>query len=107
MTTRTISKKSYIRVDRGESRVATPLLTAALILSGVALILVFFFLTGTYEEAREQFVEKLKKEKQIVELNKALKMELFAITQKGYLEFAAQERLGMKRPKEEEVVVLK
>jgi hypothetical protein len=36
-----------------------------------------------------------------------LKTELLAITQKGYVEFAAGERLGMKKPKEEEVFVLK
>ncbi len=74
---------------------------------GLAFILVFFFLSTSYEEAREEFMERLKKEKQIVEMNKALKMELLAITQKGYLEFAAQERLGLKRPKDEEVVVLR
>ncbi len=80
---------------------------AIIIMCGLALVIVFFFFTGSYEEAREEFMERLKREKQIVEMNKALKMELFAITQKGYLEFAAQERLGLKRPKDEEVVVLR
>lgn len=107
MTTRTLSKRAYIKVERGETRVMSRLSAAMIIMCALALILVFFFLSSSYEEAREEFMERLKKEKQIVELNKALKMELFAITQKGYLEFAAQERLGLKRPKDEEVVVLR
>lgn len=107
MSTRTMSKRAYIKVERTEPRNFSPLVAIIAILSGLALILLFFFLNGAYEEAREKFMERLKKEKQIVEMNKALKMELFAITQKGYLEFAAQERLGLKRAKEEEVVVLR
>jgi hypothetical protein len=49
----------------------------------------------------------LTQEKSVTETNKNLKMELLAITQKGYVEFAAGERLGLKRPKEEEVLVLR
>lgn len=107
MTTRAISKRAHIRVERAETRGISAPLAIVFIIFSIVLVVGFFFLTGAYEEAREQFMEGLKKEKRIVETNKSLKMELFAITQKGYLEFAAQERLGLKRAKDEEVVVLR
>jgi hypothetical protein len=49
----------------------------------------------------------LSEEKKVADVNRSLKMELLAITQKGYVEFAVEERLGLKRPKEEEVLVLR
>ena len=64
-------------------------------------------MTGIYEEARGRFIESLKKENELVEINKALRMELEAVTQKGYMEFASRERLGLKQPDDKEVVVLR
>jgi cell division protein FtsL len=49
----------------------------------------------------------LSQEKKASELNRHLKMELLAVTQKSYVEFVAEERLGLKKPKEEEVLVLR
>ena len=43
-------------------------------------------MTGIYEKTKGRFIESLKKEKELVEANKALKMELAAVTQKGYME---------------------
>jgi len=40
-------------------------------------------------------------------LNRHLKMEILAVTRKSYMEFVAEERLGLKKPKEEEVLVLR
>jgi len=100
---------TYIKVDHrryGQSRVSLPAVIAATV-SCIVLALLFFFLASACEEARGQFIEGLKKEKEIVEMNKALKMELAAVTQKGYVEFAAQERLGLKQPDDKEVVVLR
>lgn len=109
MITRVTGRSAYIRVDRrryGHARVSTPVVVAAT-LSCIVLAMVFFFLASACEDARGQFMEGLRKQKEIVETNNALKMELAAVTQKGYVEFAAQERLGLKRPDDKEVVVLR
>ncbi|MGD0229427.1 MAG: hypothetical protein ABSC19_03585 [Syntrophorhabdales bacterium] len=109
MITKAMSRSAYIRVERiryRRSRVS-PLVVVATAISCIVVALAFFLLTSAYEEARGQFMERLRKEKEIVEINEALKMELAAVTQKGYVEFAAQERLGLKRPNDGEVVVLK
>jgi hypothetical protein len=66
-----------------------------------------FFIKEAYDETKGKFLERLSEEKRVTEINKNLKMELLAITQKGYVEFAAGERLGLKKPKEEEVFVLR
>lgn len=76
-------------------------------LAAVALFVISSILKNACEQTRDEFIEKLKNGKKIVEANKALKMELLAITQKGYVEFAAEERLGLKKPTDEEVVILK
>jgi uncharacterized Fe-S cluster-containing radical SAM superfamily protein len=109
MITKVAGRSTYIRVERRRyrhSRVSPPVVTAAVV-SCIILAMLFSFMARTSEEARGQFMETLKKEKEIVEINKALKMELAAVTQKGYVEFAAQERLGLKRPNDKEVVVLR
>jgi hypothetical protein len=108
ITTRMMARTSPLRVTYvRETRTSSRLLVVATVAVCLVLMLVFSFLSAAHQEAREQFVEKLKAEKQIVEMNKGLKMELAAITQKGYLEFAAKQRLGLKRPTDEEVVVLR
>jgi hypothetical protein len=108
MITKTMARATSMRVTYGaEQKIFSRLSVVAVIAACLALILVFSFLTGAHEDARGDLVEKLKKEKEVVEMNKTLKTELAAITQKGYLEFAAQERLGLKRPTDEEVVVLR
>jgi cell division protein FtsL len=86
------------------SRLAISMILLAL----VALALISFsFVFSAHEDARGRYIERLRKEKQIVETNKTLRTELAAVMQKGYIEFAAQERLGLKRPDEKEVVVVR
>ncbi len=114
MINRIASANAYrskcIRIDRRGAR-RSPSISISILVAAAACCLVmalfFFFLAGACEEARGRFMEGLKKEKEIVEMNKALKMELAAVTQKGYVEFAAQERLGLKQPNDGEVVVLR
>ncbi len=96
-----------IRVETQEKSIFSAFSIIAAALCCLAMMLVFFFLTASYRDAREQFVERLEREKQAMETNKALKTELVAITQKGYMEFAAKERLGLKRADDQEVVVLR
>jgi hypothetical protein len=60
-----------------------------------------------YDNLREELIESLKREREIAEVNNKLKMELSVITRARYIELKANERLGLKKPKEEEVLVLR
>lgn len=109
MITRTLDKAAYIHVTRVSSRPPMSRFTISMILAALAALALisFSFVFSAHEDARSRYIERLRREKQIVETNKTLKMELAAVTQKGYVEFAAQERLGLKRPDEQEVVVVR
>ncbi|MGD0659036.1 MAG: cell division protein FtsL [Syntrophorhabdales bacterium] len=109
MITRIMDRPAYIQVTRVSTRKPiSPFAAFMLLLLCTAVALVFFSFSFTAsEDAKARYIERLKKEKQIVETNKMLKTELAAVTQKGYVEFAAQERLGLKRPDEKEVVVVR
>jgi hypothetical protein len=108
MIARTMTRSTTIRVAYVKERKGASLFVAiSLVIACLAVIPVFSVLTGACEDAKADLIEKLKREKEVSELNKTLKIELVAITQKGYVEFAAQERLGLKRPNDAEVVVLR
>ena len=98
-----------IRVERGgnQDRVFSFVVAVAFSCALVALLVFSFVVKNAYDQTKQEFIEGLKKEQQVAEVNKVLKTELAAMTHKGYLEFAAHERLGLKRPKDEEVVVLR
>jgi len=66
-----------------------------------------FFMMGVHSRTREALIEILKKEKEVMETNNKLKTELAGITQARLLELKAKERLGLEKPKEEEVLVLR
>ena len=83
------------------------LLGLMVVISFAGCLLFSFFLKEAYVETKQTFLERLSEEKKVADVNRSLKMELLAITQKGYVEFAVEERLGLKRPKEEEVLVLR
>jgi hypothetical protein len=83
------------------------LLAFVVMLAFVICMFVSFFVREAYDDNKGKFLERLSEEKMVTETNQHLKMELLAITQKGYVEFAAGERLGLKKPKEEEVLVLR
>jgi hypothetical protein len=108
MITRAMARPASLRVAYiNEPKLFSRLTVLAAILACIGLMVMFAYIYSAQEDAKEQLLERLQKEKKIVEINKSLKMELAAITQKGYLEFAAKERLGLKRPTDEEVVVLR
>jgi cell division protein FtsL len=109
MIARTIDKAAYIHVTRVSAKRPLSRFTVSVMLVALAALalITFSFVFSAHEDARSQYIERLKREKQIVETNKALKTELAAVTQKGYVEFAAQERLGLKRPDDKEVVVVR
>lgn len=102
-------KQSYITVKRGkDERIKLPGRAIALVCFGfISLFAICSFLRNACEQTREEFIEKLKEGRKVSETNRALKTELLAITQKAYVEFAAEERLGLKKPTEEEVVIVK
>ena len=62
---------------------------------------------GVHKRTREALIETLKKEREVMETNNRLKTELAGITQTRLLELKAKERLGLTKPKEEEVLVLR
>jgi hypothetical protein len=109
MITRAIGRNAYIRIEKSryERSGVQPLYVFAAVAGCLVLVFTLFFVTGVYEEARGRFIESLKKQNELVEINKALRMELQAVTQKGYMEFASRKRLGLKQPDEKEVVVLR
>jgi len=85
----------------------SPWLAFVMVVFFVGFTLLSFFIKEAYDETKGRFMERLSEEKRVAEINNHLKTELLAITQKGYVEFSAGERLGLKKPKEEEVFVLK
>jgi hypothetical protein len=66
-----------------------------------------FFMMGVHNRTRQTLIETLQKEREVMETNNKLKSELAGITQARLLELKAKERLGLKKPKEEEVLVLR
>jgi len=109
MITRILDRPAYIQVTRVSMRkpVSPVVIFMLLFICAAAALVSFSFVHTATEDAKAQYIESLKKEKQIVETNKKLKTELAAVTQKGYMEFAAQERLGLKKADEKEVVVVR
>lgn len=89
----------------GESRVCPSAVLVIFCL--VFFAVVAYFLKFSYEGLREEYALRLTEEKSIVETNKKLATELKALTETRYLEFKARERLGLKKPKEEEVLVVR
>ncbi|MBA4389677.1 MAG: hypothetical protein C0399_01905 [Syntrophus sp. (in: bacteria)] len=82
---------------------------SALLIIGILVVFAFigFFIMSTHNQLREDLIETLKKDKEVMETNSRLKTELAGITQARFMELKAKERLGLKKPKEEEVLVLR
>ncbi len=68
---------------------------------------VSFMLVNAHNRAREDLIETLTLEKDLMETHNKLKLDLTSITQTRLLELKAKERLGLTKPKDEEVLVLK
>jgi hypothetical protein len=73
----------------------------------IGCIFVLFLVKGADNQLRDELVDRLMRGRETIEANNNLKMELSVITRARYLEFKAKERLGLKKPKEEEVLVLR
>jgi hypothetical protein len=99
-------EKVYVSVKREvQQRSIKPLLLV--VVASVLFIIFALFMRGEYDNLREELIESLKGEREVAEVNNKLKMELSVITRARYIELKANERLGLKKPKEEEVLVLR
>jgi hypothetical protein len=65
------------------------------------------FMRGEYNGLRDEYINQLRREREMTDANNRLKMELTVITRGRYIELKANERLGLKKPREEEVLVLR
>lgn len=92
-------QSSSMYVYRGRSVILYLLCIGLLVVS-------FFVLRSITAELREELIFQLSREREVLRINQNLKVELSGITKKRYLELKAQE-LGLKKPREEEVVVLR
>ena len=82
---------------------------STLLVIGILVVFAFmgFFMMSAHNRLREDLIETLRKDKEVMETNNKLKTELAGITQARLMELKAKERLGLKKPKEEEVLVLR
>lgn len=93
-----------VKRDTGQRRCHTVLIVvlATLIFAAGTLLT-----RAAYHDLREELLERLRKEREAAETNSRLKLELSAITRARFVELKAKEKLGLKKPKEEEVLVLR
>ena len=73
----------------------------------IVFVFVSLFIRSSFNATREELIERLGKEREVAQVNEKLKVELAGITRGRYIELKAKERLGLKKPKEEEVLVLR
>jgi hypothetical protein len=81
--------------------------TLIVVLAFLVFVIGSFIMRSSFNGQREAMIEKLRKEREVVQANEKLKVELSGITRGRYIELKAKERLGLKKPKEEEVLVLR
>lgn len=96
-----------ISKNKKNRKESVPWSVLLLVLVAGVFILLSFFMMGAHDRLRTDLIDVLRKERQVLETNNTLKLELSALTQTRLLELKAKERLGLKKPAEEEVLVLK
>jgi cell division protein FtsL len=94
-----VSLKRDTRYHRG---VHTTLIVVLSLMVCVILSLVMRF---SFDQRREELIESLRLERAVSARHESLRVELAGITRARAIELTARERLGLKRPKEEEVLV--
>ncbi len=99
-------EKVYVSVKKNTRQRSAKHFLLIILLSAL-FITVSLYMRGEYNGLREELIESLKKERGITDVNNKLKMELSVITRARYIELKANERLGLKKAKEEEVLVLR
>ncbi|MHB8109410.1 MAG: hypothetical protein ACYDHW_05165 [Syntrophorhabdaceae bacterium] len=71
------------------------------------IVIVSTLLVNAHDRARQDLIESLTIEHQLRESHQKLASEMAGITQSRLLALKAKERLGLSKPKDEEVLVLK
>jgi hypothetical protein len=99
-------EKVYVSVRKNTQQRSAKHFLPIILLSAL-FFAVSLYMRGEYNGLREELIESLKKEREITDVNNKLKMELSVITRARYIELKANERLGLKKAKEEEVLVLR
>lgn len=98
------TRKIYIEETPGFAGLR-PLMFLGFII--VCIVLLSCLLSNAHDRARQDLIEALSMERQIKDSHQKLTSELAGITQSRFLALKAQERLGLSKPKDEEVLVLK
>ncbi|NLT25014.1 MAG: hypothetical protein GXX82_18425 [Syntrophorhabdus sp.] len=73
----------------------------------VFVLVVSYFLVSAHNRARQDLIETLTLERELRQNHQKLTTEMAGVTQSRLLALKARERLGLTKPKEEEVLVLK
>jgi hypothetical protein len=73
----------------------------------VFVLVVSFMIASAHNRARQDLIETLTAERELRQTHERLRSEMAGITQSRLLALKAKERLGLTKPKEEEVLVLK
>ncbi len=66
-----------------------------------------YLLVNAHSRARQDLIETLSQERLLKDANQKMVSEVAGITQSRLLALKAKERLGLSKPKDEEVLVLK
>ena len=102
-----MQKRPYVSLKKEGHHGRSLHSTVALVFCLVLFFVFSFFMRNAFNAEREELIESLKKEREMTLQNEKLKVELSGITRGRYIELKAKERLGLKKPKEEEVLVLR
>ncbi|MDD5009127.1 MAG: hypothetical protein PHU49_07365 [Syntrophorhabdaceae bacterium] len=81
--------------------------TLLIVVCFIVFALISFFMISAHGQLKEELIEMLRREREVTDMNNKLKTELAGIMQARMLELKAKERLGLKKPKDEEVLVLR
>jgi predicted PurR-regulated permease PerM len=98
-----VSAKRDMAYRNSQSTLSTLLIVVCFIVFA----LISFFMMSAHGQLREELIEMLRREREVTDMNNKLKTELAGIMQARMLELKAKERLGLKKPKDEEVLVLR
>lgn len=99
-------ERVYISTKKGTVRKDSQS-TLLIVTCLIVFALISFFMMSAHSRLREELIDMLRREREVIDMNNKLKTELAGVTQTRMLELKAKERLGLKKPKDEEVLVLR
>lgn len=99
-------ERVYISTKKGTVRKDSQS-TLLIVTCLIVFALISFFMMSAHSQLREELIDMLRREREVIDMNNKLKTELAGVTQTRMLELKAKERLGLKKPKDEEVLVLR